>query len=59
MEELKKALEIRQKYMNEDFNTFVEKLEEYICEKIPQKDKDEFKYTGLSNIDFFRMYVEC
>ena len=59
MEELKKAIEIRQKFIDMNFEDFSKLVEEYIGKEIPQNEKDDFKYTGLCNIDFFRMYVDC
>ena len=59
MEELKKAIQIRQKYISMDFDSFSKLVEIYIGREIPQNEKDDFKYTGLCNVDFFRMYVDC
>jgi hypothetical protein len=28
-------------------------VESYIGKEIPNEEKDNFKYTGLSNVDFF------
>ena len=58
MEELKKALETRRKFNKMDFDEFVKLLENHIGEEIPKKEKDNFKFTGLMNVDLFTMWVD-
>ena len=57
MEELKKALQIRERFNKLPFDEFTELLERYIGETIPKKEKEQFKYTGLLNTDFFLMWA--
>ena len=52
MEELKKALELRQKYLSMKLEDVVKEFEEYTNQKIPQEVIDEFEMSGLNNIDF-------
>jgi len=40
------------------FYEFTKLVEEHIGKQIPTSDKDAFRFTGLSNIDFFKMYVK-
>jgi len=58
MEDLKKALELKNKYNKMPFDDFVIELEKYLGYEIPQKEKDIFKYCGLLNHDFFMMFVD-
>jgi len=56
MDDLKKALIIRRDYNRMPFDEFAKMVEEYIGEKIPEKET--FQYAGLLNIDFFTMWVD-
>lgn len=58
MEDLKKALELRKKYNKMPFDEFVAELEKYLGFEIAQEEKDNFKFCGLMNHDFFMMYVD-
>lgn len=58
MEELKNALETRRKFNEMDFEEFVKLLEDYMGKKIPDKEKDNFKFTGLLNVDLFTMWID-
>jgi len=58
MEEFKRALEIRKRYNAMPFDDFVAQLETYLGYKIPQEEKENFRFTGLMNQDFFMMHVK-
>ena len=58
MEDLKKALLLRRHYNRMDFDEFVNELEKYIGEKIPEEEKENYEFSGLLNIDLFTMYVD-
>lgn len=58
MNELKKSLEIRQKYNQMDIDEFIIHLEKYLGKELPEKDKENFKYSGLNNVDLFTMHVD-
>ncbi len=53
MEELKKALELRAKYNNMDFDEFVKELEIYLGHKIYEHVIENWRYCGLNNTDMF------
>ena len=54
MEELEKALEIRQKYLQMSYQEFAKLFEE--CYGYPVAIKEEeWKFTGLCNIDLFNI----
>ena len=52
MKDLIKALEAVKKYETKDFINVVKDFEDYANVKIPEKAIRDFKFTGLSNIDF-------
>ncbi len=52
MKDLIWALEIRNKYNQMDLVDFVATFEEFTGQKVPLKDVDDFRLTGLNNIDF-------
>lgn len=55
MEELEKALEIRQKYLQMSYQEFAKLFEE--CYGYPVAiTEEEWKFTGLGNIDFFKCF---
>ena len=55
MEELEKALEIRQKYLQMSYQEFAKLFEE--CYGYPVAIKEEeWKFTVLCNIDFFKCF---
>lgn len=58
MDDLKNALILRREYNRMPFDEFAKMVENYIGEKIPEKEKEEFQYSGLLNIDFFTMWVD-
>lgn len=53
MEELIKALEIREKYNKMPLAEFIKEYEEWRGEKVPEQTINEWKFTGLSNTDLF------
>ncbi|MBT6050805.1 MAG: hypothetical protein HOG49_28730 [Candidatus Scalindua sp.] len=53
--ELKEAIDTINYFNKMDFNQFVDEMEHYVCDKYSKKDRDSFKFTGLSNVDFFKM----
>ena len=54
MEELEKALEIRQKYLQMSYQEFAKLFEE--CYGYPVViAEEEWKFTGLCNIDLFNI----
>ena len=57
MEDLKKALEVREKYNKMNTDEFIKMCEEYAGEKIPDDVQEFWGFTGLLNTDFFKMYV--
>lgn len=57
MVDLVNAEGIRRKYLDIDFDVFAKMVEEYIGRKIPQMEKDDFRYCELTNIDFFNTYI--
>ena len=59
MEELKKALELRAKYNRMSLNNFIKKLESYLGFELQEDIKNDWEYTGLTNIDLFKEYVKC
>jgi len=58
MEELKKALELRAKYNNIDFDEFVKELEIYLGHKIYEHVIENWRYCGLNNTDMFLSYLD-
>lgn len=58
MKELQQSIKIVKKYNEMPFDDFVKLVEQHIGKQIPTNIKDSFRFTGLSNIDFFKMYVE-
>jgi len=58
MEELKKALKLRREYNRMPFDEFAKLLENYIGKEIPKKEKENFEFSGLMNIDLFTMWVD-
>jgi len=57
MEKLKAAVELRWKYNQMDFDDLVKEIEEYTGKKIEDNVLEFWRFTGLSNVDFFEMYV--
>lgn len=58
MDDLKNALIIRKKYIKMPFDEFAKMLGDYIGEKIPKQEVEDFHYYGLNNVDFFTMWVD-
>ena len=58
MEDLIKALHIKNKYNKMDFKTFSFLLEQYLGKRIPEKEKEFFKFTGLTNSEFLLMKLD-
>jgi len=52
MEELYNALKIRQKYNAMDFDDFIKIFEKDTNQIVPSEIKEDYKYTGLNNVDF-------
>lgn len=55
MRELLKALELRKLYNKKTIKEVHKELEEYLQLIIPHSEMEEFKYTGLNNIDYIEM----
>ena len=55
MEELLRAIEIRNKYNRMDFADFILEYEKFINQKIPTDIIDAFQLIGLNNVDFITM----
>ena len=56
MQELIDALKVRQKYNKMSLDKFIKKYEEFYKVKIPREVVNEFRFTGLNNIDFIGFY---
>ena len=52
MEELLKAIELRQKYNAMPLEQVVSEFEAYSGQKIPEEILNEFRFVGLNNVDF-------
>jgi hypothetical protein len=52
------ALELRRKYNQMDFEDFIKEYEKFTNKKVPDKIKEDFKYTGLNNVDFLTIDFE-
>ena len=52
MYELIKAIELERKYNKMDLHDVVKEFEEYTNQEITEKIIDDFRFCGLSNIDF-------
>jgi hypothetical protein len=57
MKELEKSIKLIEKYNKMDFYEFTKLVEKHIGRQIPKNEKESFKFTGLSNIDFFKLYI--
>jgi hypothetical protein len=53
---LKKSLEIIEKYNDMDFDKFVILLREKKIIDISDQKINDFRYMGLSNVDFYKVY---
>jgi hypothetical protein len=56
MKDLEEALEILQKYKDMPHEEFVSKMVTYYNLQICDQDFDDWKFTGLGNIDFFKCF---
>ena len=60
MEDLQNAIQIIEKYNLMPFEEFCKKCEDYFNVKITETAKQNFKYMGLNNKDFFEIaYNVC
>lgn len=53
MKALLLAIELKRKYNQMSLEKCVEDFEEFTGQKVPKEAIEEFKYCGLSNVDFF------
>lgn len=58
MEELIKALKLRLKYNRMTFDQFVDEYEKYSGTVVSKKARDEYKFTGLNNVDWLLLYED-
>lgn len=56
MEELIRAIEVIKKYNDLDFDILIEIMRKEERTKITDEQIEEFRYMGLNNVDFFKMY---
>jgi len=54
MVELLKALKLRDEYNSKTLDEIIKELEYYLGEHINKTFIEEWKYTGLNNIDFIK-----
>ncbi len=52
MKALLLAIELKRKYNKMDLEDVVKEFEEFTNQKVPKEAIEEFKFCGLSNIDF-------
>lgn len=56
MKELIDALETRKRYNQMSFDDFLKEYEKYFKRKVPADVIENFKFTGLNNVDFLTIY---
>ena len=56
MKELQAAINKVHRFNKMDFETFIKHFEEYKKVTVPKDLIEEWKFTGLNNVDFFKMY---
>ena len=58
MEKLNKALQLIRYYNLMDFDTFANEYENWTGIKIGEEERNDWKFTGLNNVDFLKFREE-